>query len=127
MLKGHFISYPKAMKLVSKGCIYHLVPLNDSSVEIPYLQSVPIVKEFLEFFPDDVPRVPPKREIEFSIDINPDTRPIFILPYRMAPEQLKEHKEQLKDLLDKVFIRPSVSPLGNPVFFARKIVPLLCV
>ena len=53
--KGHFILYLKARKLVSKGCIYHLVWLNDSSSEVPLIQSVPIVKEFPEFFPGDLP------------------------------------------------------------------------
>ncbi len=118
--KGHFISYLKARKLVSKGCVYHLVRVNDSSVEIPHFQSVPIVKEFPEVFPDDLPGVPPEREIDFGIDLLPDTRPISIPPYRMAPAELKELKEQLKDLLDKGFIRPSVSPWGAPVLFVRK-------
>ncbi|KAH0637918.1 hypothetical protein KY289_037833 [Solanum tuberosum] len=61
----------------------------------------------------------PKR-IEFDIDLIPDTRPISIPPYRMAPAELKDLKEQLKDLLDKGFIRPSVSPWGAPVLFVRK-------
>ena len=108
--KGRFISYLKARKLVSKGCIYHLVRVNDSSVEIPHFQSVPIVREFPEVFPDDLPGIPPEREIDFGIDLIPDTRSISIPPYRMAPAELKELKEQLKDLLDKGFIRPSVSP-----------------
>ncbi|KAH0709554.1 hypothetical protein KY284_010981 [Solanum tuberosum] len=118
--KGRFISYLKAKKLVSKGCVYHLVRVNDSSVEIPLIQSISVVKEFPEVFPDDLPGVPPEREIDFSIDILPDTRPISIPPYRMAPAELKELKEQLKDLLDKGFIRPSVSPWGAPVLFVRK-------
>ncbi|KAH0784270.1 hypothetical protein KY290_003868 [Solanum tuberosum] len=112
--KDRFILYLKAMKLVSKRCVYHLVRVNDSSVEIPHIQSIPIVKEFPEVFPDDFPGVPPEREIDFGIDLLPDTRPISILPYRKAPEELKELKEQLKDLLDKGFIRPSVSRWGAP-------------
>ncbi|KAH0652534.1 hypothetical protein KY289_030212 [Solanum tuberosum] len=75
--KGRFISYLKAR-----------------NVEIPLIQSVlvSVVKEF----PDDLPEVPPKREIDFGIDIIPDTCPISFLPYRMAPAELKELKEQLK-------------------------------
>ncbi|KAG5617808.1 hypothetical protein H5410_017632 [Solanum commersonii] len=73
MPKGSFISYLKARKLVSKGCVYHLVLVNDSSVEIPHIQSVSLVKEFLEVFPDDLPGVPPEREIDFGIDLLPDT------------------------------------------------------
>ncbi|KAH0679464.1 hypothetical protein KY284_020549 [Solanum tuberosum] len=118
--KGRFISYLKARKLVLKGCIYHLVRVNDSSVEVPPIQSVPIVRDFPEVFPDDLPGVPPEREIDFGIDIIPDTRPISIPSYRMAPAELKELKEQLKDLLDKGFIRPSVSLSGAPVLFVRK-------
>ncbi|KAH0698844.1 hypothetical protein KY284_013059 [Solanum tuberosum] len=94
--KGRFISYLKARKLVSKGRVYHLVRVNDSSVEVPPIQSVPVVKEFLEVFPDDLPGVPPEREIDFGIDIIPYTRSIPFLPYRMAPAELKELKEQLK-------------------------------
>ena len=60
------------------------------------------------------------REIDFGIDVFLDTHPISIPPYRMAPIELKELKEQLKDLLDKGFIRPSVSPWGAPVLFVRK-------
>ena len=79
--RGHFISYLKARKLVSKGCIYQLVRVNDSSVEIPPFQSVPIVREFPEVFPDDLLEIPPEREIDFGIDLIPDTRPIYIPPY----------------------------------------------
>ncbi|KAH0729889.1 hypothetical protein KY289_001077 [Solanum tuberosum] len=96
------------------------VRVNDSSIEIPHIQSVAIVKEFPEVFSNDLLGVPPEREIDFGIDILPDTCPISIMPYRMAPEELKELKEQLKDLLDKGFIRPSVSPWGAPVLFVRK-------
>ncbi|XP_049395431.1 uncharacterized protein LOC125859676 [Solanum stenotomum] len=81
--------------------------------------AIPIVKEFPEVFSDDIPGVPHEREIDFSINIIPDTRPIFIPPYRMAPAELKELKEQLKDLLDTGFIRPSVSTWGFPVFESR--------
>ncbi|WMV46525.1 hypothetical protein MTR67_039910 [Solanum verrucosum] len=81
---------------------------------------VPVVSEFPEVFPNDLPRVPPEREIDFGIDIIPDTQTISIVPYRMAPAELKELKEQLKDLLDKGFIRPSVSAWGAPVLFVRK-------
>ena len=90
--KCHFISYLKVRKLVSKGYVYHLVRINDSSVEVTFIQSFPIVKEFLEVFPDNLLRVPPKREIDFGIDLLLDTHPIFIPTYRMAPTNLKELK-----------------------------------
>ncbi|XP_070002270.1 uncharacterized protein [Nicotiana sylvestris] len=61
-------------------------------------------------FPDELLGIPPDRIIDFGIDVVPDTQSISIPPYRMAPAELRELKEQLKDLLDKGFIRPSVSP-----------------
>ncbi|CAN4115288.1 unnamed protein product [Withania somnifera] len=61
--------------------------------------------------------LPPKREVEFGIDLIPNTQPISIPPYRMAPAELREPKEQLKDLLEKGFIVPSMSPWGAPVLF----------
>ena len=79
-----------------------------------------MVNEFPDVFPDELPGLPPEREIEFSIDVLPDTQPISIPPYRMAPAELRELKVQLKDLLDKGFIRPSTSPWGAPVLFVRK-------
>ena len=83
--KGRFILYLKEMKLVSKVCIYHMVRVNDSNAEIPYLQSNPIVSESQEVILDDLPVVPPEREIDFGTDIIPDTRPIFIPSYIMKP------------------------------------------
>ena len=64
--------------------------------------------------------MPPNREIEFSIDLLPGAAPISRAPYRMAPTELKELKEQLVELLDKGFIRPSASPWGAPVLFVKK-------
>ena len=68
------------------------------------------MSEFPDVFPEDLPGLPPDRETEFSIDILSDTAPISKAPYRMAPVELRELKEQLQELLDKGFIRPSVSP-----------------
>ncbi|KAF3680585.1 hypothetical protein FXO38_02229 [Capsicum annuum] len=87
---------------------------------ISYLKSISVVNEFLNVFSEVLLGVPPNREIEFRIDLLPDTQPISILPYRMAPAKLKKLKEQLKDLLDKGFIRPSVSPWGAPILFVQK-------
>uniref|UniRef100_A0A2N9H3S5 Integrase catalytic domain-containing protein n=1 Tax=Fagus sylvatica TaxID=28930 RepID=A0A2N9H3S5_FAGSY len=68
----------------------------------------------------DLPGLPPEREVEFTIDLVLGTGPISKAPYRMAPTELKELKEQLQDLLDKGFIRPSASPWGAPVLFVKK-------
>ncbi|KAG5572887.1 hypothetical protein H5410_062653 [Solanum commersonii] len=74
--KGHFISYLKERKLSFEGCVYHLVPVNNSSVETPPIESVPVMNEFQEVYPNDLPVVPSEREIYFGIDILLDTRPI---------------------------------------------------
>ena len=118
--KGKFISCLKARKMIAKGCIYHLVRVRDENSEPPSIESVLVVNEFLDVFPEDLSGIPPEREIEFGIDLLPDTQPIYIPLYRMAPTELKELKEQLKDLLEKCFIRPSISPWGAPVLFVRK-------
>ncbi|XP_015084222.1 uncharacterized protein LOC107027624 [Solanum pennellii] len=82
--------------------------------------SIPVVSEFSEVFPTDLPGLPPDRDIDFCIDVEPGTRPISIPSYRMAPAELKELKGQLQDLLSKGFIRPSVSHWGAPVLFVNK-------
>ncbi|MCI88369.1 cellular nucleic acid-binding protein, partial [Trifolium medium] len=68
-----------------------------------------------DVFPEDISDVPPEREVEFSIDIVPGTSPITMAPYRMSASELNELKKQLKELLEKRFVRPSVSPWGAPV------------
>jgi hypothetical protein len=69
-----------------------------------------VVNEFPEVFPDEIPDVPPEREVEFSIDLVSGTKPVSMAPYRMSASELAELKKQLEDLLDKKFVRPSVSP-----------------
>ena len=99
---------------------YHIVRVRDLDYEVPPLESVPIVREFLEVFPDDLHGIPPKREIDFIIDLLLYTLPILTPPYRMAPDELIELKAQLKDMLDKGFIQPSISSWGDPVLFVKK-------
>ena len=117
---GWFISYLKVRKIISKGYLYHIVGFKDAILETPNLDSVPVVCEFPEVFSKDLPGVPPKREIDFGIDLLQDTQPISIPPYRMAPAELKELKEQLKDLVDNGFTRLSISQWGAPVLFIKK-------
>jgi hypothetical protein len=78
------------------------------------------VSEFLDIFLEELPGMPPDRKIEFVIELVPGTAPIFKRPYRMAANQLAELKEQLQELLDKGYIRPSASPWGAPVIFVPK-------
>jgi hypothetical protein len=84
------------------------------------LKNIPIVCEYPDVFPDDLPGMPPDRDIEFIIELQPGTAPISKSPYRMPPNELAELKIQLQDLLDKGFIRPSASPWGCPALFVNK-------
>ncbi|EOY14297.1 Retrotransposon protein, putative [Theobroma cacao] len=120
VLPSCVISAIKASKLVQKGYPTYLAYVIDTSKGEPKLEDVPIVSEFPDVFPDDLPGIPPNRELEFPIDLLPGTAPISIPPYRMAPAELKELKAQLQDLVDKGFIRPSISPWGAPVLFVKK-------
>ncbi|XP_014627921.1 uncharacterized protein [Glycine max] len=70
---------------------------------------LPVVKEFLEVFLEDISYLPPKRETKFSIDLAPGAGSISIAPYMMSPIELAELKKQLEELLEKWFVRPSVS------------------
>ena len=71
-------------------------------------------------FPEKLPRLPPKSEIEFAIEVQPGTNLISIPPYRMAPAELKELETQLRELIDKGFIRPSILLWGTVVLFVKK-------
>jgi len=114
------ISFLRAKKMVSKGCLAFLAHLKDDTTQVPLIESVLVVREFLDVFPVDLPRMPQDRDIDFCIDLEPGTRPISIPPYRMAPAELRELKAQLQELLSKGFIRPSASPWGAPVLFVKK-------
>jgi len=81
---------------------------------------IPVVQEFEDVFLEEVPGLPPSREVEFSIDLVPGTGPVSMAPYRMAPVELVELKKQIEDLLGKQFIWPSTSPWGAPVLLVKK-------
>ncbi|XP_050908927.1 uncharacterized protein LOC127122669 [Lathyrus oleraceus] len=81
---------------------------------------LPIVCNFPDVFPDDIGDLPPERDIEFSIDVVPGTNPVSMAPYRMSASELGELKKQLEELLEKKFVRPSVSPWGAPVLLVKK-------
>nr|GFC39268.1 putative reverse transcriptase domain-containing protein [Tanacetum cinerariifolium] len=76
-------------------------------------------RDFPEVFPEDLPGIPPTRPVEFQIDLVPGAVPIARAPYRLAPSEMKELAEQLQELSDKGFIRPSSSPWGAPVLFVK--------
>jgi len=84
------------------------------------LTQIPVVCEFPDVFPEELPGLPPDREVEFAIELILGTAPISRRPYRMPPNELAELKTQLKELLDKGFIRPSSSEWGCPALFMKK-------
>ncbi|GAU33554.1 hypothetical protein TSUD_143470, partial [Trifolium subterraneum] len=84
------------------------------------LEEIPVVSGFSDVFPEDISDLPPEREVEFSIDLVPGTSLISMAPYRMSASELNELKKQLEELLEKKFIRPSVSPWGAPVLLVKK-------
>ncbi|KAL2226403.1 UNVERIFIED_CONTAM: Transposon Ty3-I Gag-Pol polyprotein, partial [Sesamum indicum] len=109
-----------AFNLIKEGCEAYLASVHDTMKVSPGVLDVPVLREFPDVFPDELPGLPPYREVDFQIDTIPGAAPISIAPYRMAPSELKELKKQLEELLDKGFIQPSISPWGAPVLFVKK-------
>ncbi|GJS91939.1 hypothetical protein Tco_0774575 [Tanacetum coccineum] len=120
----NIISCTKAQKYMEKGFPIFLAHVTAKEVEDKSenkrLEDVPIVQDFSEVFPEDLPGLPPTRQVEFQIDLVPGAAPVARAPYRLAPSEMKELSEQLKELSDKGFIRPSSSPWGAPVLFVKK-------
>jgi hypothetical protein len=87
---------------------------------IQEIKDIPVVCEFPDVFPEDLPGLPPERDVEFVIELKPSMAPISRRSYRMPPNELAELRTQLQDLLKKGFIRPSSSPWGCPAIFVKK-------
>ena len=107
---SNVISAVIARKMVRKGCEAYLAYVIDTVKAKPSVSDIPTVSDFPDVFSEELPGLLPQREIEFAIDVVPGATPASITPYRMAPMELKELKLQLQELLEKGFIRPSVSP-----------------
>jgi ribonuclease HI len=115
------VSVMKVRKyLEDKHCTAFLAHIVDKSIKSKSLSDVPIVREFPDVFPDDLPGLPPARQVEFRIDLVPGAAPVAKAPYRLAPLEMQELSSQLQELLDKGFIRPSSSPWGAPILFVKK-------
>ena len=113
------ISIVRANSLLRKRCqgfLAHVVS-NESDLK---LEDIPVVRDVSDVFPNDLLGLPPEREVEFTIDLVLETTPISKTPYRMTPVELKELKVQCQELLNKGFIRPSVSSWGAHVLFVKK-------
>ena len=97
-----------------------VLPVAAHAEASPDLNPIPVVCEFPDVFSKDLPGLPPDREVEFSIELEPGTAPISRRSYRMALRELAEMKKQLEELMEKGFIRPSSSPWGCPAIFVKK-------
>ncbi|GJT68192.1 putative reverse transcriptase domain-containing protein [Tanacetum coccineum] len=118
------ISCSKAQEYMAKGCQIFLAQISakkeEDKSEGKQLKDVPVVRDFPKVFPEDLPGLPPARPVEFQIDLILGAAPVARAPYRLASSEMKELSEQLQELSDKGFIRPSSSPLGAPVLFVKK-------
>nr|GEW16032.1 putative reverse transcriptase domain-containing protein [Tanacetum cinerariifolium] len=120
----NIISFVKAQKYLSKGCDVFLAHVTTKEakdkLEEKRFEDVPIVRDFPEVFPKDLSGNPPTRQVEFQIDLVPVVAFVARVPYRLAPFEMKELADQLRELSKKGFIRPSSSPWGAPVSFVKK-------
>ena len=104
------VSSIQAKRILRRDVVGYLAYVIDTEASEVKLEDILVVREFPDVFPKELLGLPPDREVEFSIDLLPGTSPVSKTPYRMAPTELRELKVQLQELLDKGFIRPSVSP-----------------
>ncbi|GJQ94151.1 putative reverse transcriptase domain-containing protein [Tanacetum coccineum] len=114
------VSCIKAQKYIEKGCELFLAQVTEQESKEKRLEDVPVIRDFPEVFPEELPGLPPPRQVEFRIDLIPGAAPVARAPYRLAPSEMKELSEQLQELSKKGFIRPSSSPWGAPVLFVKK-------
>ncbi|GJV74438.1 putative reverse transcriptase domain-containing protein [Tanacetum coccineum] len=113
-----------AQEYMAKGCQIFLAQISakkeEDKSEGKQLKDVPVVRDFPEVFPEDLPGLPPARPVEFQIDLIPGAAPVAQASYRLAPSEMKELSEQVQELSDKGFIRPSSLLWGAPVLFVKK-------
>ncbi|GJZ34621.1 putative reverse transcriptase domain-containing protein [Tanacetum coccineum] len=121
--KLNIISCTKTQKYMQKGFHMFLAHITEKKTEkkskVKRLEDVPIVRDFLEVFLEDLHGRPPTRQVKFPIDLVPDVAPVARSPYRLASSKIQELSSQLQELLDKGFIRPSSLPRGAPVLFVK--------
>nr|GEV27224.1 putative reverse transcriptase domain-containing protein [Tanacetum cinerariifolium] len=111
------VSSIKARKYIERGCHLFIAHVAKKEPRVKRLEDMPIIRDFREVFPDDLPGLPPPRQVEFRIELVPGAAPIACTPYRLAPSEMKD---QLKELSGKGYIRPSLSPWGALVLFVKK-------
>ncbi|XP_071712695.1 uncharacterized protein [Rutidosis leptorrhynchoides] len=113
--KLNLISCIKTRKYLIKGCQAILAHIKEVKPDERRIEDVPVVKDFPEVFPDELPGLPPQKQVKF-----PGAAPIVKAPYWLAPSEMKELSMQLQELLEKEFIRPSSSPRGAHLLFVKK-------
>nr|GEU66275.1 reverse transcriptase domain-containing protein [Tanacetum cinerariifolium] len=109
------VSCIKTRKYIEIGCELFLAQVTKQESKLKRLEDVPVIQDFLEVFPKELPGLPPPRQVEFRIDLIPAVTPVAHAPYHLAPSEMKELSEQLKELSEKGFIRPSSSSWGAPI------------
>ncbi|GJV89768.1 putative reverse transcriptase domain-containing protein [Tanacetum coccineum] len=114
------VSCMKVKKYVDRGSYLFVAQVVEKEPAERRLEDVPVICEFPNVFPEDLPGLPPSRQVEFVIELVPGAAPVARAPYRLAPSEMKELAKQLQELSDKGFIRPSSSPWGAPVLFVKK-------
>jgi len=115
------ISSNQAVREIEAGATcYMIVAQAEKMSTAEQISRIQVVDEYADVFPDEIPELPPSRDVDFSIDLIPGAGPVSMAPYRMAPAELAELKKQIEDLLEKKFIRPSASPWGAPVLLVKK-------
>ncbi|GJW51104.1 hypothetical protein Tco_0092455, partial [Tanacetum coccineum] len=92
-----------------------IIRVMEKKLDEKRLEDIPVVREFPKVFLDDLPGLPPVRQVEFQIDLIPGAAPVAREPYRLAPSEMQELSNQLQELSDRCFIRPSTSSCGAPV------------
>jgi hypothetical protein len=116
-LDGKEVEFVAELVVTAKG-VANRVKVNQ--LDASQGSEVPVINEFLNVFPEDLPGMPPDRDIEFVIELKPGIAPIYKTPLRMTTPELAELKEHIKELLEKGFICPSSSPWGAPMIFVPK-------
>jgi hypothetical protein len=106
------LSIPITVLVKASGLVFETI--------VQEIRDIQVVYEFPDVFLEDLPGLPPERDVEFVIELKPDTAPISRRSYRMPPNELAELKTQLQDLMEKGFIRPSSSPWGVQQFSSRR-------
>ncbi|KAJ9566774.1 hypothetical protein OSB04_002740 [Centaurea solstitialis] len=115
------VSYMKMRSHLRRECVAFMAHVVDKKAKEKQIHDIPVVREFPEVFQEELPGLPPPLwRVEFHIDLVPGAGPIAKSPYRLAPSGMQELSNQLLELLDKGFIRPSSSPWGAPVLFVKK-------